>query len=141
ACTESIVNGGFETNAAWEFPVTDRPALIVDTAAHSGVRALKTGITNTDPDANRFVYSSARQLVTIPGDMTSARLRMWLYPIFEDVAEKFVARPSGIDAVDAPTVGDVQYVIVLNQYGELMEFVLSMQSDTRQWGFYEFNLD
>lgn len=141
ACYEAIVNGGFETNAAWEFPVTDRPALIVDTAAHSGVRALKTGITNTDPDANRFVYSSARQQITIPGDMTSARLRMWLYPIFEDVAEKYVARPSGIDALDAPTIGDVQYVVVLNQYDELMEFVLSIQSDTRQWGFYEFNLD
>ena len=142
ACTEAMINGGFETNAAWEFPVTDRPALIVDTAAHSGVRALKTGITNTDPDANRFVYSSSRQLVTIPGDMTSARLRMWLYPIFEDVAEKYVARPSGIDAIDAPTIGDVQYVAILNAVtDELIEFVLSMQSDSRQWGFYEFNLD
>jgi len=143
ACSEAIINGGFELDDdSWELPITARPARIVDTAAHTGLRALKTGITNTDTDANIFSYSSGRQLVTIPGDMTSARLRMWLYPIFEDLADNFVARPTGIEAIDAPTIGDIQYVVVLNPTtNELIEFVLSMQSDARQWGFYEFNLD
>jgi hypothetical protein len=44
--------------------------------AHGGSRSTRIGI--VDPGDNVYSYSSARQLVTIPDDGSSATLRSWL---------------------------------------------------------------
>lgn len=47
ACSEHVVNGGFEEDAAWEFPVTASRAGYTTAAAHGGVRSVRLGLTTT----------------------------------------------------------------------------------------------
>ena len=45
---------------------------------------------------NRYSYSDAEQLVTIPGDADSVTLRIWLYPISGEVSQNLGFRRSPI---------------------------------------------
>jgi hypothetical protein len=155
ACNDLITNGGFETDEAWQLPITEYTAAYSTAAAHSGSRSVRTGI--TVPADNRYSYSSARQMVTIPSDATSATLRVWLYPISDEVLTKANLLKGIQPLADRPTepefgaefmAGDVQYVLVLDPGAnpvdpvddKLIETLLWMRSDAQQWQFYTFDL-
>ena len=154
-CSDVIINGGFETEAAWQLPVTEYTAGYSTAAAHSGLQSVRTGITN--PVDNRYSYSSARQMVTIPADSTSATLRVWLYPLSDEVLTKATLQKGILPLASRPTepefgtqfiTGDVQYVLVLDPGPDpvdpvddrLIETLLWMRSDAQQWQVYNFNL-
>lgn len=139
-CSELIVNGGFENEQAWELPATEYTAAYTTSAAHSGTRSVRTGIVN--PADNRYSYSSTRQLFTIPSGATSVTARLWLYPVSGSAATTttLAERPSGPDFESDALSSDIQYVVVLDQYNNLIETLLWMLNDTSQWGLYTFDL-
>lgn len=75
-CSERLSNGGFETNTAWSFGSTARPAGYTTAAAHTGARSLRTGI--VPPTANTRAHSSAYQAVALPASASSLTLDLWL---------------------------------------------------------------
>lgn len=74
-CVELVANGGFETEGAWSFGYTPRPAGYVTTPIHGGVRALRLGIPAGTANANS--YSSARQAIALPMNATRVTLTYW----------------------------------------------------------------
>jgi uncharacterized repeat protein (TIGR01451 family) len=63
-CVEIVVNGGFEVDEAWYFPVTEYPGGYSSDLSYAGVRSMRLGIVDWSQD--RESYSSGWQLVTIP---------------------------------------------------------------------------
>jgi hypothetical protein len=131
-CIDLIANGGFEDTAEWEIPSTAYPAAYSQVLTHGGNRAMRTGI--LDPAANKYSYSSIRQLVTIPDGASSATLRAWLYPLTEETAASYLPPPESILA------GDAQYVLVLDPSNQWLERLFWQRRDDRDWIFYEVDL-
>jgi photosystem II stability/assembly factor-like uncharacterized protein len=126
-CEDRLVNGGFEVDAAWEFPITPRTAGYSETVALSGRRSARTGIV-APPDA--YSYSSIRQTLTIPAGVTSAVLNYAWYPLSaepplsasvsaEPAPELIQAIAQGILPDDA-FAGDWQYALLLNADGGMI---------------------
>jgi hypothetical protein len=100
---------------------------------------MRTGIIHTAH--NRYSYSDARQVVTIPASADEALLRLWLYPLSEESAS--LALPTipqmavfGTQALS----GDVQYVIVLDRFGNWIDTLLWDRSDDQDWSLHTFDL-
>jgi len=155
ACEEAILNGSFEEDSAWQFPETTYSASYSTDAAHTGSHSARTGILNSTN--NRYAYSSTRQLVTIPSDTVSANLRVWLYPISDEVLSNaqaleslhpLASRPAGAEFETEALAGDVQYVLILDPGPNpvdpvddtLIETLLWMRSDAQQWQMYNFDI-
>jgi hypothetical protein len=151
-CPDFIVNGSFEVDQAWQQPITEYSAGYTTSAAHTGTRAMRTGITNANQ--NKYSYSSTRQPILIPAGTASATLRLWLYPMSSETST--LAMPSaltGPEADEEALGSDGQYVLVLNTLndsgqedpynpnsGKLLETLLWTRSNNQQWSYYEFNL-
>jgi hypothetical protein len=75
-----IVNGGFETDEAWEIPETDYPAQYTTERARSGSRSMRLGV---QPGANVYSYSSVQQTVDIFGWVADATLSFYYYPLMQ----------------------------------------------------------
>jgi len=118
-CTNLVKNGGFESNQAWYIPVTEFSAGYSTTFYRSGSRSMRTGIYYQAH--NRYSYSDARQAVTLPGSLTSARLSFYLLPN---------TTASG---------NDRQYVLILDQYGNWIDTLIWQLKD-QGWVYKEFNL-
>jgi hypothetical protein len=139
ACTDIILNGGFEADNAWDFPATEATASYTTAAAHSGTRSARIGIIN--PANNKYSFSSARQLISVPADTTSATLRLWLYPVSGEAAAEATARQTAsANFQTAANSNDAQYVLVLDQFNNWIDTLLWTRSNLQQWTFYEFNL-
>jgi hypothetical protein len=140
SCSEAIINGGFENDSGWEFPVTEYTASYTNSEWHSGYRSARTGI--VVPGDNRYSYSSTRQKVTIPSGTTSAYLTFWIKPYSEQV--KGLSMPAmpaiGTQADQSPLSTDVQYVLVLDTNFNVINTLVWQISDTRTWTQYQFNL-
>jgi hypothetical protein len=140
ACSEAIINGGFEDNSGWDIPITEYTAGYSSSEAHSGSRSMRTGIVNTAD--NRFSYSSAREKVTIPAGTTSAYLTFWIKPysgetgILSLPAQPMVGMP--LDEVQMS--GDVQYVLVLDSNFNIINTLIWQRSNNHTWTSYQFNL-
>jgi hypothetical protein len=65
-CVELAANGGFETDGAWSFGSTARPAGYVTSPVFAGGRALRMGI--LPGTANAASYSSVRQVIVLPSN-------------------------------------------------------------------------
>lgn len=138
-CAEGIANGGFESDGDWEMPITKYPASYITATAHSGDRSMQVGI--VEPADNRYSYSSARQLVTIPADVISATLRFWLYPVSgQTAALEAPTHPLAATIQEATLSGDMQYVLVLNEDDQWIDTLLWQRSDDRQWSLHESSL-
>ena len=134
-----IANGGFEGNTGWVIPATAFSAGYSIDLAHSGSHSMRTGI--TDPVDNRYAYSDARQTVTIPVDATFTYLSMWIYPISgETVLGTFPEIPEESSFGDEPMVGDLQYVIILDQYGHWIDTLFWQLRDDRTWKNIHYDL-
>lgn len=138
-CSNYFGNPGFEATNAWGIPVTTYPAGYSMALAHSGVQSMRTGITN--PNVHVYSYSDGYQEITIPSNATSASLSLWLYPTSADATQKTLPKvPTGAKFEDLTLVGDLQYVLVLNQYGTILETLLWQLSNSQAWTNVTFNL-
>jgi len=80
-CWEAVVNGNFLSNQGWTISPDPRPATYTTEQWRSGGRAMFLG-NRTQPDA--ISHSSIRQVVEIPAEAISARLKFWYWPWSED---------------------------------------------------------
>ena len=147
ACSNLIENGSFEERTAWEIPSTEYTARYSSDIAHTGITSMRTGI--VDPVDNRYSYSSARQLVSIPWDANLAKLRFYRFPISgeiytsspEDVFRLLPALPAVGDTVEEDVLsGDIQMVLILDYYDNIISTLMWGLSDRQAWQYREFDL-
>jgi len=140
-CRNELNNSGFEATRDWYIPLTEYSADYSTDRAHSGDRSMRTGILKLID--NRYSYSDAEQLVSIPGDATSVTLHIWLYPISGEVAEVLVPPIPDLKTFHfgkEPLAGDVQYILILDQYGNWIDTFFWQRRDDTKWLYYQFNL-
>jgi YVTN family beta-propeller protein len=148
-CEDRVVNGDFESDAAWVFPSTPRTAGYSDTLANGGHRSVRTGIV-APPDVHS--YSTARQSVTIPAGTTSAVLRYAWYPLSAEppppasissapALELLQALVDGV-APQAAFSGDWQYVLLLDPGGRIIPDAPRMwtRSNAQAWQIVSLDL-
>jgi N-acetylmuramoyl-L-alanine amidase len=84
ACSDLIVNGGFETDEGWQIVDTSYPAAYTTTLAYEGARSMRVGIPVGRPGLPNgpYSYSSVSQTVSLPPGY-QATLRYWVYPVYE----------------------------------------------------------
>lgn len=140
ACVQGIVNGDFEASEWWTTPSSVVPAVYAVDRYHSPVRSARTGILSGSP--NVYSYSAIQsQPISVPGTATSVLLRMWLLPISqESVTSLAPTKPELGEFGDTTTAYDAQYVLILDESGNLLETLLWVSSNTQMWTYFEFNL-
>jgi hypothetical protein len=144
ACTDLIVNSGFEDyedDIYWLRPITNYTAEFSMEKPRNGDWSMRTGI--DPPDFNIFSYSSAQQQVKISSKATSANLSMWVYPISGETNLTLAAPQLTIgEPVDTQSFsGDFQYILVLDQYGNLIESLDVGLSNSQTWTHLSFDLE
>jgi len=138
-CDDLIDNSGFESNQDWDIPITTYPARYSSDRSHSGSRSMQTGIVSSYD--NVYSYSDAGQWVSIPWSVTSVKLRLWEYPSSSEYASLALPEPpTGKYYSEMNLNTDAQYVIVLNQYGYILETLLWQRSNAKYWVSHEFDL-
>ncbi len=146
-CTERVGNGAFENNSSWYIPYTNFSAGYSTWLARSGQRSMRTGIVYQYH--NRYAYSDFKQTVTIPSGASSAVLRFYAYSMSGEAAMSMADKAqqlSSVEGVAAPnaaqaSAGDVQYLLVLDQYGNWLDTLVWQRSNAQRWVPYEFNLN
>ncbi len=147
ACTEHLVNGGFETDTTWSLPITPYRAAYSTEQAHSGGRSVRAGIIK--PSDNVFSYASAIQTVQIPTGTQTSTLVFWWYPISTEGA-----LPQAANVVDDATVqavadgvvpatalaGDRQYALLLNEQNSVLARLFFTRSNAQNWQQATFDL-
>ena len=116
------------------------PAGYSTRVVHSGLRSLRAGIDGT---ADKVSYSSGYQDVVIPAGVTDATLSFWWYPISAEgsMAAAAALKPDRelVQAVvdgAAPAgrlAGDLQYVVLADQSGNILQTMLWTRSNARTW--------
>jgi hypothetical protein len=139
-CSERIANGGFENTSAWYIPLTQFSAGYSTALAHNGWRSMRTGIVYTYH--NRYSYSDFRQAVSIPVGTSNATLRFYAYSMSGEVygSETQVERPTAAELGAEAMAGDVQYLLVLDGWGNWLDTLLWQRSNTRYWSYFQYNL-
>jgi hypothetical protein len=142
-CVEGIVNGGFEDSTGWILSATEYTAKYVTSPepVHSGTRSVRTGIVN--PANNRYSYSSARQMVTIPSGTENINFNFWIYPqTTEDqsIPLYLPENPLAIDEANAVNVSDWQFVFILNKNGQELKRLLYRRQNVDAWQYFSFDL-
>ncbi len=138
-CWDSIINGSFEDDTGWTTPVTEYQAGYSTALAYIGQRSMRTGITN--PQHNRFSYSSALQTVTLPENATDAVLSFRLYPMSNEPTHlKLPENPLGLEKKDAGSSGDAQLVLILDMENNELERLVMMRSNEQSWLGYSFDV-
>jgi hypothetical protein len=75
-CTNILVDPGFEGWGGWHFGADPVPGIYVGEPRLAGARAVQLGNPPTQA-TNVVTFSSIRQLVTLPSNVTRAELRWW----------------------------------------------------------------
>jgi len=145
-CEERLVNGGFETDLAWQIPNTAYKAGYGTSVVFSGSRSMRAGV-DVAPDV--YSYSDFYQVLTIPAGASSARLKFWWYPI---TAEPLTGAAASASAPPAETLaglaehslpagalaGDWQYVLVWDGYA--WNSLMYTRSNAQTWQELTFDL-
>ena len=140
ACADVIVNSGFEEKDGWVLPITTFSAAYSEDRPRNGDWSMRTGINDTN--LNVLSYSSARQKIKISNDATSALLSLWVYPISGETSltlagpELTIGEPFGTEAFSQ----DFQYILILDQYGNLVETLDNTLSNSQAWTHKSFDL-
>ncbi len=146
-CSERISNGGFENNTAWYIPLTEFSAGYSTFLAHTGYRSMRTGIYYSYH--NRYAYSDVRQTVSIPAGMSSAVLSFFAYSMSGEASAASLPEAAALKAETSPTAaelgpeamaGDVQYLLVLDQWGNWIDTLLWRRANETYWRYFQFNL-
>ena len=91
---------------------------------------------------NRFSYSDAYQSATIPLSSSSAILAMYIYQqSTESTSLPLAERPTSEQQSSQALSGDVQYVLILDWYGNWIDTLLWQRKNTQVWNYHQFNLD
>jgi hypothetical protein len=130
-CYEYLANGGFEADAAWTFADSPAPATYSAAAARSGARGLRAGIVDGPEQA---AYSSAGQLFSIPAGAPAVLTFAW-FPMSQegDRAGGMALGSLGVEALDSPDSGDLQYVVLTNPDDSNPVAVMVTRSNARSW--------
>ncbi len=144
-CWPVIINPGFEEKTGWDLPITEYPAQYTTAQQYAGSWSAQTGISDPDYVQSGESYSSVSQLISIPAAVTSATLSFTLYPQSSEsphlaIPRDMAAARNGLASSLSANVGDAQWVFILDQHGNILERLLSMRSDARQWDAYQFDL-
>jgi hypothetical protein len=100
---------------------------------------MRTGITAASD--NRFSYSDARQVVSIPANAARADLYLWTYPASSEAANApLPARPSGTWGLQTPPTSDVQYVLILDTYDNIVQILYWNRTNEQAWVLRSFDL-
>lgn len=144
AAWDILIDGGFEAEGGWELPSTPHPAGYSSRVVYDGTRSMQVGIDN---GRNAYAYSSARQVVTIPADATSARLHFYIYPVSGTSATVPQSQvfPANVVADEvsaaAAAAGDAQYLLLLDPgTGGILEVLFWELSNAQSWGARTFDL-
>ena len=140
-CSNQFSNSGFESVSAWEIPLTVYPAGYSTAQAHTGSWSMRTGILK--PADNVFSYSDFRQAAHIPAGATKAIARFWLYTLSgeaKSLAQPDMVTPTGRPFSETLLSGDLQYVLVLDQYQNWIDTLVWQRTDEGYWHYYEFDL-
>ena len=139
-CGDVITNGGFEDDSGWVIPETSYPATYTMAVTRTGNRSMRAGIVESAD--NVYSFSSFRQTVTIPADVVSATLRFWLYRVSGEppYTPTLTALPLDVGIEEATLVGDLQYVVVLDEYNQEIRRLVSQRIDDQRWTSYEFDM-
>ena len=107
---------------------------------HSGLRSLRAGIDGT---VDKVSYSSGYQDVAIPAGVTDATLSFWWHPISAEgsmAAAAAVAPDRALvqavlrgEAPEGALAGDLQYVVLADQSGNILQTMLWTRSNARTW--------
>ena len=137
SCPQLLFNPGFETDDAWRMAVSAHPAGYSTRVVHSGLRSLRAGIDGT---ADKVSYSSGFQDVVIPVGTTDATLSFWWHPIS---AEGSMAGAAAVmpdralvqavlrgEAPEGLMAGDLQYVVLADQNGNILQTMLCGRAAT-----------
>ena len=138
-CYEALSNRSFENNSAWIIPATEYSAGYSTSQAHTGSRSMRSGIYIASH--NVFSYSDFRQKVTIPSDATSADLMVWIWPKSTEpdavplasLLDPSLLIPQNVNGKlqMSPDAGDVQYILVLDKYGNWIDTLWWKTNPTR----------
>jgi hypothetical protein len=83
-CANNILpNGSFETNGNWHIGEDPVPPRYTSQQVHGGARAMLLG-NPPGGGLNVVTYSSIRQLISLPFNITSAQLRWWQMPFSQE---------------------------------------------------------
>jgi hypothetical protein len=140
SCPQLLLNPGFETDAAWRMASSAHPAGYSTRVVHSGLRSLRAGIDGT---VDKVSYSSGYQDVLIPAGTTDATLTFWWYPISAEgsLAASNVVTPApelvqavvNGNAPEGALAGDLQYVVLADQNGNILQTMLWTHSNAKAW--------
>jgi alpha-tubulin suppressor-like RCC1 family protein len=121
---EIIVNGGFETDDAWQFNSAPEVGGYITTVVHSDLRSVKLGI--LPPAPIQYGYAIVSQRVTVPVPVTRAQLSFWYWP----------RRQDGTGALTHSR----QFVNVLDENGLLLEKLIESSADAPAWQYAAFDV-
>jgi hypothetical protein len=140
-CGEQVRNGGFEYTGDWTIPVTEFSAGYSTFLKHTGARSMRTGIYYLAH--NRYSYSDVRQPVYIPYGASQARLGFWSYALSGELTssdEALPEKPTSANFGEEAMAGDVQYVLILDVYGNWIDTLVWQRRNDGYWRYLEFDL-
>jgi hypothetical protein len=140
-CGNLFRNPSFESTSDWEIPVTAYSAGYSTAQAHSGARSMRTGILL--PADNIYSYSDFRQAVSIPSGAAVAKASFWLYTLSGEtmnLSQPEMITPTGRPFDQTVLSGDLQYVLILDQYQNWIDTLVWQRTDEGYWHYYEFDL-
>lgn len=121
-CSNILVNGDFESNAAWDFGNSPIPGKYTSIPARSGLRSVQLGNPAESGYPQVYSYSSIRQLVMVPRTATTVQLRWWSYTRTEQ------------PTIDSPNEHqDRQEVILLKPNGDTLRIVHRERTNSGAW--------
>ncbi len=121
-CVNLIRNFSFESNGEWTLGQDPVPPRYSGDQRYSGLRSLLLGNPPGSGSQNKVSYSSARQLVTLPPDATTAYLRWWS----QDHSQE--------GASDSPNrFQDRQEAILLSPNLQTLQIVSRERRNTAAW--------
>ena len=120
------------------------PAGYTTQVVHSGLRSLRTGIDGTTDKAS---YSAGYQDVAIPAGTADVTLSFWWHPItaetpltaaaaaepVQEPAPELVQAVISGAAPEGTLAGDLQYAVLADQNGNVLQTMLWTRSNARMW--------
>ncbi len=138
-CTERVDNNSFEASTDWYIPPTSFSAGYSTYVANSGIRSMRTGIKYLA--FNTYSYSDFGQIVNIPSWANSATLSMYLYNLSSEPTTTLLAeRPTAAEFGEAAMAGDVQYLLVLDLYGNWIDTLVWQRLNEGYWKYVAVDL-
>ena len=140
SCQQLVVNGGFELDAAWVFPVTPATGAYSTAAAHMGARSARLGLLPgaalTHPEIAQLPQRNLLGEVAPLGAAYSTTYQRFTIPASGFVTLAYWYKP-GTQA----TSGDWQRVMLLNtSYGLIKDLTGQELNGSDTWQYRTFDL-